>query len=559
MKFADLVHVQHRPADSVPASRTPLEGQEPVQELRGGRNEPFVRSLFDKRRAPHTVSNRRRFLKGTLTAASATAAAAVATIGPAREVFANDGPITVSRADEYGYRILSKCAAGYASHNCTPGCGSTPVCNPHCCTPDGWYRNEPSNGYRLVPGICINGSVQGDGWLWTYQVGVSSLDRPCQHCTTIQFRCHDGAYENPVGSGNWTTSICRHETFCGTDPVPAPVPTAGPIPTPIVVATPVPACTAIGAIEGITDNSGGNLTVTGWVKGRTSGPVFAEVTVDGNPGALVPANVYRPDVQSAVVGAGSHHGFTAELSGLSAGIHNICVGSLESGCQVQVSCLAFSVGTSNPPTPVPTAAPAATATPVPTAVPAATATPVPTAAPAPTAVPAATPTPVGPVPPVGVPKISDSPSVGAVEVLQASRNGSGAFASGWAGDNDTQLPVTIIASVNGVDVVQTTPQLSRPDVLRAFPHMGPTTGWTLNIPTAAGGSYSVCIIAVDPEDGRRYLLGCRVITVSAAGAAQAAAATVRDAAADAQSWGTSSATSRATDWGAAQTATTDAG
>lgn len=562
MKFDDLVHVQHRPKDAVAADRTPVGTVDVVEELRGGPNDRFVGSLFNRRKARHTLATRRRFLKGGLAAASATAAAAAAVVGPAKEVFAVDGPVTSSGGTE-GYRILSKCAAAYAAHNCAPGCGSTPVCNPHCCTPDGWYRNEPSNGYILVPNICVSGGVQGDGWLWTYQTTNLPSDASCAHCVTIQFRCHDGAYESPVGSTNWITSICRHETFCSNEPVGSPVPTSEPLPTPFVPATPAPTpvpCSAIGTIESITDNSGGQVTMTGWAKGNGSGPVTYEIEVDGVSTAVGPANVYRPDIQAAVMGAGSHHGFVANLTGVSPGSHTFCLFAIDNVCRLRLTCVTLVVGAGPAPTPepgttpvpnstptpaapvpvrptppprpgepvatatpipqqpAPTPQPVLTATPVaaqPTAVPQPTATPLPPQ-PAPTETPVPGPTPPGSLPPLGT--ASGHRPIGSVDVLQAGRD-NGAFASGWAGDPDTRLPVHIVAAVNGDDVAQTVSSLTRPDVSRAFPHLGPTTGWTLPIPFATPGPHSVCIYLVDPEDGRRFLLGCRDITgPSAAGA-----------------------------------------
>lgn len=554
MKFDDLIHVQHRPKVAVAADRSPVGTVEVIEELRGGNNDRFIGSLFNRRKAAHTVATRRRFLKGTLAAASATAAATAAVLGPAKEVFAVDGPVTSE--GPYQYRILSKCAAAYASHNCTPGCGSTPVCNAqNCCDSNGYYRDAPGNGFILVPGICISGGVVGDGWLWTYQVGNGPNDGPCAHCVTIQYRCHDGAYQ--TASGDWVTSICRYETLCDNTPIPAatpaPVPTAAPTqPTLAPIPTPMP-CSAVGTIESITDDSGGQVTITGWAKGIASGPINVQIEVDGVSTAIAPANVYRPDIQSTVAGAGTHHGYVVHLTGVAPGTREFCVYALENTCRLRLTCLALTVtegGTAPGPTPVPTTAatpvprpttPAGrpTATPVPpaTAVPAPTAGPRPTAAPQPTAVPPQpAPTPA-PLPPGSLPPLSSATPhrpVGSVDVLQAGRD-SGAFASGWAGDADSRLPTYVVATIDGVDVAQTSTSLTRSDVGRAFPHMGPNTGWTLSIPYATSGTHKVCIHVVDAQDGRRFLLGCRNVTSTAnsaqttsaqSGAAQASVARV---------------------------------
>ena len=84
-------------------------------------------------------------------------------------------------------------------------------------------------------------------------------------------------------------------------------------------------------------------------------------------------------------------------------------------------------------------------------------------------------------------------------------------ASGWALDPDTNDPITVQVSVDGV-VHPFTADGLRPDVGRVFGR-GDRHGFSATVP-AGPGTHEVCVRAVNTPAGTDPLLGCRTITVS---------------------------------------------
>jgi hypothetical protein len=109
-----------------------------------------------------------------------------------------------------GYEIKPLPCPSYASdHNCSPGCGPSPVVSGACQTDSsnhhyGWHRNTGCV-WKLRKNACVSGTGW-DGWRWKY-------DGLCGCCTSVTFRCHDGWHCNS-SCGNCTKSICKWTTAC---------------------------------------------------------------------------------------------------------------------------------------------------------------------------------------------------------------------------------------------------------------------------------------------------------------------------------------------------------
>ena len=102
---------------------------------------------------------------------------------------------------------------------------------------------------------------------------------------------------------------------------------------------------------------------------------------------------------------------------------------------------------------------------------------------------------------------SESPTYGALQVVRRSDAATG-FASGWAGDPDTDDAVFIEVLVDGESASVTQTDLPRADVSAAFDGLRSNTGFAVSFPLPAEAS-QVCVVAVSPDDGRRQPLGCQ--------------------------------------------------
>ena len=110
------------------------------------------------------------------------------------------------RAAADGYTIYSTCPAYAADHNCSPGCGPSPVFGDACNTTGtrtGWHKNDGTN-WKLRPNQCYAGTY--DGWTWKYSGA-------CGSCACgVTRRCHDGYKKTSSG---WVKSVCRWNYNCG--------------------------------------------------------------------------------------------------------------------------------------------------------------------------------------------------------------------------------------------------------------------------------------------------------------------------------------------------------
>ncbi len=110
------------------------------------------------------------------------------------------------RAYADGYTIYSGCPTYASNHNCSPGCGPSPIFAAACNTSGthtGFHKNDGTT-WKLRPNQCYGGTY--DGWLWRYQGA-------CGACAcSVERRCHDGYRKTSSG---WVRSICRWNTKCG--------------------------------------------------------------------------------------------------------------------------------------------------------------------------------------------------------------------------------------------------------------------------------------------------------------------------------------------------------
>ncbi len=479
--FSDLERADVRPREPVESHRAPIRDSYQTAIDGDVTNNGFVSGLVDARAGKRVHATRRGFLRGTLTtAAAATAASLGGLFGPARTVQAQTGVIGT-----YPRRMLTYCPPLNSGDNCQPGCGSSPICT-DCCSADGYFRNDPGNGYSLYAGGCGSGDI-ADGWLWRYA-------DVCGNCSTIEYRCSDGYVQTDTGPAPF---ICRAVTECiplGDGQAPGEN-----LPDAASSTNWRPA----GSLEVAVDN-GGTVALTGWVADGSQQPVDIRVVGDGAILSWGKASLPRADIAGSVRGAGTNVGFSVSFPA-EPGVHRYCVDALQGALAVSVGCVSLDVGTgqtvrgsgasgqiSSPEPPRdqnPDAAPP-TATPV-----ADEAEPEPTAAPA-----------------FIIPDPSDTsanPSWGAVQVLRRVDAATG-FVSGWAGDIDTTEAPYLSITVDGEPVAVLRPDLSRPDVSAAVPGLGPTTGFAGEFPLPEGQA-TVCVDVVGAEDGQVVSLGCRAL------------------------------------------------
>lgn len=275
-------------ADVTPATGVWPEGAAPAH--RQGRSDLVARP------------SRRGFLGGAFAAATGAGLAVLGVFPGAREALA-DGP-----DGRYGYRYHRGSCPSYAgSHNCEPGCGPSPV-HLDSCEPTGyyrgWFKNRPTEGYRLRPGQCLSGF---DAWEWRYS-GACGVCR-----NVIAFRCHDG-YKN-VGGG-WFNAICRHVDECdGHDPD---EPTT---------------YKPVGEVSLFQRPAPDQVRLRGWAIDadavRSAVPI--RVRLDGRIVKRGPANRYSNDIPELFVQFGRRHGFDFRIKNIPPGRHEIKVHAVSIG------------------------------------------------------------------------------------------------------------------------------------------------------------------------------------------------------------------------------------
>ncbi len=170
--------------DAVP----PLRGTDPGTGT-ASRRRPPTRRTTTGRTMSWALSRRTLLQAGT-----AVGMAALSIFPAARRAYAD------------GYTIYGGCPAYAADHNCSPGCGPSPIFGDACNTSGTYTGFHKNNGttWKLRPNQCYAGTY--DGWLWRYAGS-------CGACACgVERRCHDGYKKTSSG---WVRSICRWNTSCG--------------------------------------------------------------------------------------------------------------------------------------------------------------------------------------------------------------------------------------------------------------------------------------------------------------------------------------------------------
>jgi len=112
---------------------------------------------------------------------------------------------------------------------------------------------------------------------------------------------------------------------------------------------------------------------------------------------------------------------------------------------------------------------------------------------------------------IGCRQVPTSP-VGSLDVVR--RAPGGVFVAGWALDPETQGPVDVRVTVNGVDLPVGRADRPRPDVGQLYPQWGDAHGFGAVVPWEGEGTVNVCAYGVNVFAGTDTLLGCRNVAVS---------------------------------------------
>ncbi|MBT5754205.1 MAG: hypothetical protein HOI41_04485, partial [Acidimicrobiaceae bacterium] len=321
MRFSDLVGVDNRPEHAKAVEHAAVDTDSYLTELTADpRNNGFVTGLVDRRRGKRMTASRRGFIRGTIAAAAATTAVSAASLfGPARKVEAQSGVVGT-----YPRRILQYCPPYNSGDNCQPGCGSSPICT-DCCGSDGYFRNDPGNGYTLYAGGCGDGDI-ADGWLWRFK-------GKCGNCAEIEYRCSDGYVQTDTGPAPF---ICRYVTDC--------VPLAdGEAPGEALADAALntnwrPA----GALELAVDQGNG-VRINGWIADGSGVPLDMIIRANNRIVHLGTASLPRPDIPASRRGSSANVGFGVSF-GLEPGEYQLCVDALDGVLSSTIGCVRLNVG-----------------------------------------------------------------------------------------------------------------------------------------------------------------------------------------------------------------------
>ncbi|MDR6690420.1 hypothetical protein J2X55_001319 [Microbacterium sp. 1154] len=209
----------------------------------------------------------------------------------------------------------------------------------------------------------------------------------------------------------------------------------------------------IGYVEAVTAVQGG-ISVAGWALDPDStSSIDVHVYVDG-VGSITTANLSRPDVASAYPAYGAAHGFSRVVAA-SPGTRNVCLYAINTGLgdNTQLGCRNVDVG---------------------------------------------------------APVDRGRAPIGAFDAVTV--DGANMTISGWAIDPDTAAPVEARVTVTNYPQISVRADANRPDVGAAYPMYGPAHGFVTTT-TVMGGTYTVCVTAVNTGAGGDSSLGCKNITV----------------------------------------------
>jgi hypothetical protein len=251
--------------------------------------------------------------------AASTAVSAASLFGPARKVDAQSGVVGT-----YPRRILQFCPPYNSGDNCQPGCGSSPICT-DCCDADGFFRNDPANGYTLYAGGCGDGDI-ADGWLWRYS-------GKCGNCAEIEYRCSDGYVQTDTGPAPF---ICRAVTDCV--PLPDGEEPSENLPDAARSTNWRPA----GALE-VAIDQGPSVSIAGWISDGSGVPLQMRVRANNSIVHLGNAALPRPDIASSRRGPGVNVGFAVSFP-IEPGEYEFCVDALSGVNNATIGCVQLQIG-----------------------------------------------------------------------------------------------------------------------------------------------------------------------------------------------------------------------
>jgi GH25 family lysozyme M1 (1,4-beta-N-acetylmuramidase) len=199
----------------------------------------------------------------------------------------------------------------------------------------------------------------------------------------------------------------------------------------------------------------GRVDVSGWaIDPDTTAAVPTHVYVDGALRADVVAGAERPDVGAANPGSGSAHGFSAAITGVAPGDHDVCTYALNIagyGANEMLACRRVRVNGGGP--------------------------------------------------------------TGSLDWVTAGP--ASLRVAGWAFDQDTAASIPVHVYVDGTAQARVA-DADRPDVGAAFPVWGPRHGYDVTVTGVAPGEHRVCVYGIDVAGGNaNALVGCRTARVLA--------------------------------------------
>ncbi|HEY4752565.1 MAG TPA: hypothetical protein VIH37_04720 [Candidatus Limnocylindrales bacterium] len=201
----------------------------------------------------------------------------------------------------------------------------------------------------------------------------------------------------------------------------------------------------IGFYDGISATKS-TITVSGWAYDQDrSDPVQIQIRIGSQLITTGAADQPRLDVAAAVPGAGGQRGFSIEFP-VAAGTQQVCLTALNlpSGPGTSLGCKTITVVNALP--------------------------------------------------------------IGFVDQVVG---GTGSISvAGWAWDSDAGGPIGVHVYVDNAFAGATTTTVARPDVAAAIKGAGPTTGYALTVPAAAG-THTVCVYAINGPAGVNPLLACK--------------------------------------------------
>lgn len=527
MRFDDLIQINKAPDQPEIAEREPVQTSVGASVSEDVANSGLVQAFFGARKTVSGIkTSRRGFLKASgIATLAATLTSGLTAWGPAKKVAAQTGIVGT-----YPRRVMQYCPPYNSDDNCQPGCGSSPICS-DCCTSDGWFRNDPKNGYSLYPGGCGDGDI-ADAWLWRYN-GV------CGNCSTIEYRCSDGYVATDLGPAPF---ICRWVTECvplaeGQEP-------GEKLPDAAQATNWDPA----GALELASENRS-FVTIKGWVSDGGP-PLDIRVVANDTIVSVGKAQVARPDVAQRVRGANPNCGFQVTFTMIE-GPAKICVDALKGNSVSRVGCININIGDDQ--TVAGSGQSGSISAPRPTATPAGSGQDQDSGTVEPTPSPTSTSqddsaetetstdqdstetrdgTDAQAITASAVIAISELPkdtgakatAFGMVEVLYSDEDNKG-FVSGWASDPASgELPY--IEIVRGEEIIGVTvPSLSRPDVASALTRTPNNCGYayTFDLGEIAQDDdkdTKICVNAVSAKTGARTKLSCSDLSSLASAKAQ---------------------------------------